>query len=350
MIDAYVIGVTLALEDGVSDGLVNIKRELGILDKTIAESTAGMEELYRLGQKLRTVTEAPPSGPPHPPIKAIPKPTIDSPPASEVPSQIPDSDVAVPPGRFAPAPVSTIQPKPDNLATFAASPVKPVSSVQPIARTQVLPPPSPQAPPAKNTPSEPGPRFSIPPLTLQQFAPNWARGSDTSESSRANADAAPGPLPVLDMQPPRSAPSPVAPTFTPEGYTAPAFDGAPSPPLSLRITSGDLEEPPAVRPRPPPGFAVRDSSADQSQRTTRAKETASTFRRVVPEAREQPDPPGTRGASSLPEHVSGDIMLDGARLGRWIGEALTTALNRPAAGLTGVDPRAMPTWPTMQGR
>jgi hypothetical protein len=48
MIDAYTIGVTLALEDGVSDGILAIRRDLAQLDIAVAESAAKLIMLRSL--------------------------------------------------------------------------------------------------------------------------------------------------------------------------------------------------------------------------------------------------------------------------------------------------------------
>ena len=52
MIDAYTIGITLALNDGVSAGIASIRRELGMLDLALTGSAAGLRTLHRLGQQL----------------------------------------------------------------------------------------------------------------------------------------------------------------------------------------------------------------------------------------------------------------------------------------------------------
>ena len=350
MIDAYTIGITLALEDGVSDGLANVRRELEILDRAIAQSTAGMDELCRLGQKLGAVTESPSSVPPRPPIEAIPKPTPEGPPASYHLTQLPGSHLPVPPpARIASSPVVTTRPESDTVATFAASPVKPISTVPSIARAQTPPLSSPM-PPEKKSGSQPDPNPSIPPITLQQFASKIVPVPHAPETSRANADIAPAFPGFADMYLPRSAPAPAAPTAAPDGDTTPAFDPAPTPPLSLRIATGNVAEPLEIGPPSAPVPAAPGDFATRSRHPTRAIGPIPSVRPAVQEVSSPPDLPVRSRASSQPTHVSGDIMLDGTRLGRWMGEMLTSALNRPAAGLTGVDPRAMPTWPTMQGR
>lgn len=43
--------------------------------------------------------------------------------------------------------------------------------------------------------------------------------------------------------------------------------------------------------------------------------------------------------------VSGDVYLDGTRLGRWIADRLAREIARPQAGMTGFDPRLGIAWP-----
>ena len=52
MIDAYTIGVTLALEDGVSAGLAELGRELATLDGAIRATSAGLDRLRNTTAEL----------------------------------------------------------------------------------------------------------------------------------------------------------------------------------------------------------------------------------------------------------------------------------------------------------
>jgi hypothetical protein len=42
--------------------------------------------------------------------------------------------------------------------------------------------------------------------------------------------------------------------------------------------------------------------------------------------------------------MQGDIILDGARVGRWMTSSLARQAARPPAGPTGPDPRQTPLW------
>ncbi|WP_216851195.1 hypothetical protein [Acidisphaera sp. L21] len=47
---------------------------------------------------------------------------------------------------------------------------------------------------------------------------------------------------------------------------------------------------------------------------------------------------------AAPITLQGDIVLDGARVGRWMTSSLARQASRPAAGPTGPDPRQTPLW------
>jgi hypothetical protein len=42
--------------------------------------------------------------------------------------------------------------------------------------------------------------------------------------------------------------------------------------------------------------------------------------------------------------LQGDVILDGARVGRWMASTLARQAARPPAGPTGPDPRQTPLW------
>ncbi len=58
MIDAYTIGVTLALEDGVSEGIEAIRRDLAQLDVAVAQSEARLLQLRELATEAGLAVQA----------------------------------------------------------------------------------------------------------------------------------------------------------------------------------------------------------------------------------------------------------------------------------------------------
>ena len=55
MIDAYTIGITIALDDGVSAGVATIKQDLLALDRAVQATAAGLLALRRLGEQVGTI-------------------------------------------------------------------------------------------------------------------------------------------------------------------------------------------------------------------------------------------------------------------------------------------------------
>ena len=63
MIEAYEIGISLALQDGVSEGIAVIRRELATLDQAIAATTSNFARLQQVAGAAPRAP-APPSIPP----------------------------------------------------------------------------------------------------------------------------------------------------------------------------------------------------------------------------------------------------------------------------------------------
>lgn len=350
MIDAYTIGVTLALEDGVSDGLTAIKRELKLLDRAIEQSTAGLNELYRLGQKVGAVMEAPPGAPPVPPVRATQQESTEGSPAPDHHAQMPGTraPVTVAP-QFAPPPRHTTRLNPDTIAPPSASLAQPVDKVQPSTQSPAQPPLSPGSSAPKTSVSRPNPASPTSPIKLQQFAPRLPPGRQVPETPLADTGVTSPPPDSEDREVPRSVAARIIPDPIWERDPAPTPNAIAPPPFNLRIAT-DSVEPLAIRGSSPLVPSAPKRSNEKPPHLAYATAAIPSLWHPGAKASEPPEPPATGNVSSHSGHVSGDFMIDGARLGRWIGEMLTSALNRPAAGMTGVDPRAMPTWPTMQGR
>lgn len=122
MIDAATIGITLALNNGVSDGIAQIRRELAALDAAVAVSSAGLTALATQGAGLaapaRAVAALLPAQPrtapmvaredaaspsaPEPAVVAIAMAAMPAAPRPQSPEAQPaDVPVATPPPNFA---------------------------------------------------------------------------------------------------------------------------------------------------------------------------------------------------------------------------------------------------------
>lgn len=340
MIDAYTIGITIALEDGVSAGVATIKQDLLALDRAIQATTAGLLALRRLGQQASVVAH------------------IDSTPvASHAPASLP------PPGAATPPPDAIASGDPNVASPPTSTPISPLdhrfnagTTIQSQATLAERPLPvsevvnrAPQPRPARPSGSQPiAPH--VPPQSNDQNAVEWP----ASIQLRQIAEFAPRPLqahqevvvdPVPPPPPPRAAPVPDA-AFSPSQKTTPAapFPAAVAPPpVPLRSSSppatffcGRPTEPPASR----PGAASNRGSTHEDRPPP------------LPSSRQAPErwsaaPPASRPEAST-ARVSGDVMLDGSRLGRWISNSLTSMAERVPSGATGIDPRASVGWPAIQ--
>ncbi len=388
MIDAYTIGITLALEDGVSAGLATIRADLAVLDRTIAGTAAGLLALRRLGQQvsqvgLGDIRPSPSNAPP--PARSAPVALTPAPlaaPASE--AGTPDSVLS---DRGTPA-------RPDRKAPAApaAMPDAPrPTSVPAIEKQSPVPPPSVHIlsaePPKGKTgesrsravsefaPRQPAPAPRIIP-DLPRVGPTVTdappvRGPDQQlrngafvpEIADVPASAPPPPPPRAVLNPAGPPPVPLVPMAPPSRLI---FEQAADPvarPSRISVQTAPLPARPDA-PEPPiqplPVIPASGSTAPTSKRrSVRAPENRSNRwaqdGHDDAQASQRPPRPSDNDSNSNSNTeaaaggLSGEISLDGLRLGRWMADALARMTERPPSGPTGIDPRAAPGWPTMQG-
>ncbi|MEO8716063.1 MAG: hypothetical protein ABI369_13720 [Acetobacteraceae bacterium] len=379
MIDAYTIGITLALDDGVSEGIKVVRRELATLDRAIAGTAAGLRALSLLGQQVGLVTSdaaRPPSSMTQKPEErpavdtqslapdlTLPSTTIVAPGAvssDEVQRLFPPKAPAAPtvpmreteppvelPARpdsgFTPRSVATglqnREPSPpaklSNLRLPAIASI-PVERPLPAVRvSDLLPPAAPDKTP-------------LAPKSAAEFAPrppNQDRQVPPEPSVRAPPIGVALPPILVQRAPrmerseePRTAPSSVYPLLA---ATEPS--AAPHARLNLptpNIATGHVprEVPNAVVPRPAPQVTLDPGHPRREMPATHHSHSEPSRPRPSEERHEAP-----------PSSPSGEIVLDGIRLGRWMGDALAKMVDRPNSGSIGIDPRATPLWPAMQG-
>ena len=83
MIDAYEIGISIALDNGVAAGIAAIRQDLDALDRAVANSATGLANLGRLSASLAATMPAYPTRlPPPPPATkyGLPPTTTNEPP------------------------------------------------------------------------------------------------------------------------------------------------------------------------------------------------------------------------------------------------------------------------------
>lgn len=338
MIEAYEIGITLALDNGVASGVAAIRHDLDTLDRAVARSSAGLNALRSLSATLPSaglmpsgIPSATPAYPPQQP------PTHRLTPVSSDTSSPPDASTA---------PFAAIAPTPQP----RSSPMSSIELAQSILTTAPgMPASSGQRPPSQLAPLGTNPLMppSMPPVEL------------------GNPIASP--VPAKAYPPTRATPGtpavpglPQPPSTSPEFSPFPAFKPAtPVEPISrqpapLRPSAAQLPVPtatalpasaPVRRIVPPQQVAAAPDSQFVPVPSRPAAPLALPHRPVWPTRPETPLSPSmaATASASAPSHIvsplHGEIILDGARLGRWISDRLTRAVDRPTSGTTGFDPR-----------
>ncbi len=306
MIDAYTIGITLALDNGVAAGIAAIRQDLAALDRAIASSTQGFLAMRRLSENLGSATFARP--PIVPSTHAEASPTIAEP-------EVPNSSSPPPPTRLS---VSLPLYSAPNV-TAPGAPLSAPNSLPPdvtelrppsVGRSNPAAPTGPAAPVNLRIEAEPSP-------AIPQLAESIAVSSFTSRAVSTAPAISPQSVKVSPIAPTLA----VLPTVMPEP-AAPSTRHSMSPQQSLTPTRMASVAPKVMT----------------SQATASTRNDAQNRVETPPAAAQTQSKPMT-GLSH------GEIILDGARLGRWISDRLARAASRPGSGTTAFDPRISALYP-----
>ena len=402
MLEAYEIGISLALQDGVSDGIALIRRDLAALDRAIAATS---QSLTRLQVQAGTPSPvhvpsatqpkpmvqaasspavpeqqalpATPKDPVHPPMSNQPRP--DAPvldirsPISGRPTSAMEPSIQNPPQRPQPA-ISVVSTSSLRSSPSATTPQQLSTEAPPASSQLQANPVAPQGPAKLAPPSAPaGPSVPAAVQIVSKVA------ADPPTASRQPPVAAAMPLlatrppdvavPLLAAPPPRAARallvtpgSPAAPARLPPAVPHLQQPSPVPPPRhtghSQHVASHHAQAPsrrdspvePAPRPRADsPVHTGHHAAVPQAQPSTSARAAAPAGQSVLaPTSAPQPTrtssfaPPPTPSEQTIT--LQGDIILDGARLGRWMTSSLARQAARPPAGPTGPDPRQTPLW------
>lgn len=291
MIDAATIGITLALQDGVSEGIATLRRDLSALDRAVEGAAGNLSRLGILAQGLQagslaqltaTASRAASATMPQPSAQPVAPASVDTAPMPAAP--VPLVTPAAPAPTTARTPNAPV-PAPDNAASAPIPFMPPTTAARPI-----------NAPP------------------FAAFAPPLSAAPAPVTTSAA---LAPGPMsapdfPASDFSTPRPSAAPMpAPT------AAPALPSVDTLPANARVSSAPRA--PRFSAAPPPGPAAQ--SLPDGAPATGA---------------------GSPRAAAAPE---GRLLLEGFELGRWMSDRLDRAATRPPGGATGFDPRLSPAWP-----
>jgi hypothetical protein len=390
MLEAYEIGISLALQDGVSDGIALIRRDLAALDRAIAATSQNLKHLQ---------TQAGVPSPVHVPTAIQPRPVAQAasspstpeqqttPAAAKTPLQLsmtapPRSDAPLLEGR---SQIST-RATPAGAPTFQNTPQSPKPAISVISTSSL------QSPPAATLPRQASfdpPSISAVPQALP-VSPH-----DGSRPAPPFAPAAPSPLSTVQIAAKVAAAPPIAPTQRPSGAAiplvaappsraAPAPVATPQPPaaaaqltLAAPLLQQSLPRPasrhtehrqhpapnyaqaprrheqpgePTLPPRANrPSHAAHQAAESTTQPTMAARPAAPPGQSVLLQT-SAPQPARTGSFAPPPPSseqtitLQGDIILDGARLGRWMTSSLARQAARPPTGPTGPDPRQTPLW------
>ena len=299
MEDNITVGVELLLDDGVSDALSGMMKQLAAADQAIAATAANWEGLH-YGD-----------GAPVSPAPSMLEKSADSSPESAVPDlEVPDLFVAprVEQG-FAPA-------------TAASPPPAPLDEGAP----------RPEAPPASYAPTPPDmsatgdvwsgsePQHSVrgfDPVSMVTAVPSSPVDGDFARPTLSSAGGTPpsnapkvsaAPIPTAD--PPVIAP----PTSRPSN---PSWQN----PSESAFAALPPAQPASIAPREAEPAAASPSASD-----------------LTPSGRNLADAMPTAPLADA-GGAEGQLLLDGSLLGRWVIDHLSREADRPPAGGTAFDPR-----------
>lgn len=341
MEDAYVIGIRLALENGVSAGLATVTADLSAIDAQVAKTEASLRRLAAVA----AISTAAVSGAmrPETPAQLVKTPDISD------PLKAPSAMAATAAKPAAPPILQIVQASP-----VAQGPHDSVGQPNVMVPLQATPATSQTA----------APRDIWPDKLLQ---PHDDRSATLTGASAAIA------------APQNSMPAPAAPvTAGPRPFER----AVPATPSSAQIDATIAAPQPSVQAPTPPMVPVakhQDNAPTTApiRRTIEGSKPAHPIAplptqapaqpqspiaptRAIFQATTQPNPtaPSTNPMPSVaPQNqpaaqgpISGDVYLDGSRLGQWMANHLARETARPPTGSTGFDPRMGIVWPgTQQG-
>jgi hypothetical protein len=348
MADAYTIGITLALEDGISAGLAVIEAELDSLGRsadTLEARLLQARALAAAGMEAGLAAVAPPE-----PRLSGPAPAL--PPPAEV-MLAPAQDVRV----LAAAPVAALAPE---AAPLAPAPVAP--AIMPAAAVTVLP--------APGTPDFVGAAPARETITKNPIPQVLAMGPAVMPAGVVDPPAEAAPPLIIPAAPsflsaPAAAPAPSMAGLPPPQavreaapVSIPALPSVTIAPVVYQRTAAPREAGAADRPvyspqALAPAPVTRPASAVPAGDTVAWRAVASVVPVAAPLARQEaaagPAMGQTAGEKAPsrdePSLQSGEIKFDGDTLGRWMLEHVSDELSRPPGGASLFDPRITPRWP-----
>lgn len=307
MIDAYTIGITLALDNGVSEGLATIRRDLIALDGVVEGSGTRLKHLTRAAAALQIRSGIVDSNNKSStaPVRGHGDRTISA------PSGGPSLDPAL----FAPSGLQLLTVAAALMPMFSPPAAQSIADVgmNLTGRPGMM---SPEAPPIVPSFLDSAPvRY---PLQTLSAASTRAVPADGSADRFCMGEGGAPPLSaVTNAVSPRSLPG--------------------EPNISVSLVGHSVSPHPFQQPA---GGAQMDlpQIAHAAPHDGTAQAHPPSVDPTLPSAVPPPsEPPSTAS--------QGDVYVDGSRLGRWMTDRLVKAADLPRAATTGFDPRMTPTWP-----
>lgn len=367
MIDAYEIGITLALQDGVSEGLAAVRRDLGVLDQAIAATAQGLARLQAVAGGAVASSQGE--------LRRIAA-------AVARPGGVARAQDAPTEPAISPAAAATRVIERESAAASRAPQAAATQGAERAATPPVVNP-EPRQPPVAAAVM---PVATAPALAAPTLAPSVIRGAAEVRATTADVRTtavAPG---VVAASPPVPASVPALPVMQPVMIPA-AMPGLPravapdlpatrteerpatvsaAPDLAAfarmmvpaRVTEGATSREALRSPARHTGEAAHGRAAALPARVAahampmqRAAAPLAAALPPVAAAPAQATMTSTReGAEQVlqqgaagPTH--GDVYLDGQLMGRWMADRMTRDADRPPSGPTGFDTRRSPAWP-----
>lgn len=338
MIDAYEVGIKLALEDGATSGLDAILSRLAEVDRAVNVVNDGLLALSRAAIPSNSPAAA---ARPQGLAAALPRETQGSGP-SEAPSP------AKPP---APEQVTqrvseALGGSSESAAPRSDSGTRPTAPTEGVAKALSAPPPLAAAasqPPVQAALPQPPAAPTAPVRTgasVQSSTEGRPRLGDPNGAEPMSPVKGVDPIPSAQVAPPAT------PTVSPQSQVV-APDRRPSVVAVLRQARTQRED--AERPTGAGQVNLSLTTAySVDQRTAMAPSMSLPGPHAANQVYVHPPTQGSAAPQAAArddaQGMSGTVMLDGRQVGQWITDQLARQASRPPSGTTFFDPKQGPAW------
>lgn len=354
MIEAYTIGIRLALDDGVSSHIRAIREDLAAIDRAVDISGTRIRDLARLGRGLVEPEQWMRIDTHRENVAPVPEERTTAKPQGQAAELSSDSDEIDGGGRAsartqpvspdASGPGRAFVTQPSNQSAISVAPIETSTPAQPVVRADPanrLPEMSASAVPDRQSTNLAELGRAISPVSTSLLSPSINPPmAEVPQDLRGEQRATTQPMPATNQVHYVPVPMSVGRSVTPS-VPSPSVVAPPLPPQALG---------PIVIALPPPMQNAPISTSEPAWHvetiapvpTTAFAPGPANSARVVPgHATERSG--GEPSTQQEPAH--GELMIDGLAIGRWISDHLADRVVRPHSGFSGMDPRLSPAWP-----